>query len=110
MKYIYIYRKNDYAALLAAYLRLKNKTISTNQIKFGILFLGIDEELNEVYIVKYRRNPQVLINLLKGIGEIYREELKIIDLGKYDRIYFRTFKNRVKRNLLKDRFKYENLL
>lgn len=103
MKYIYIYKKNDYAALLAAYLHLGSK--SPTEVIDGINFMGIDKNLHEVYLLKYSSNKLVLTNLLKGIGEVFKDDIKVIDISKFDGIYYRIFKSGLEKELVivKDR-------
>ena len=88
MKIYYIYKKNTYAAQLAAYLHLGiNNTTEYKNIqieKMQFIYCGISKNNEEIYIANCGRNKKIFINLLKGIGKIYGIELKIIDLSKYD--------------------------
>ncbi|GEM_PF-1471970 len=87
MKIIYIYKKNPYAAITAAYVHLKLnipenlKNIQNNYSKEGYFYyLGLDEGLNEVYLLYISKNSYILKNLLNGFANIYDEEVVIIDL------------------------------
>lgn len=104
MKNIYIYRHNDYAAIRAAYLRLKipkeiPRVIPLKTMK--LYFIGVDENLEEVYLLKYAIKKTILINILMGIGEIFNEEIYIIDLTRYDQWPIRLITKWIKGRILK---------
>ncbi|AKL95605.1 hypothetical protein CACET_c21590 [Clostridium aceticum] len=87
MKIIYVYKKNVYAAYKAAYLHLK---LDENSIPHEGLreinrevkpyYIGLDEDLNEVYIADGGRNLTIYRNVMEGLSSIYGEEIKIIDI------------------------------
>ena len=86
MKIIYVYKKDPYAAIMAACAHLKlnvdhkPKLVNNKFKKEGYFFyLGIDEELNEVYLLYSRKNGYILNNLLIGFGHIYGEKVMIIN-------------------------------
>jgi len=86
MKIIYVYKKNLYAALIAAYTDLKLEIpqsieyISDIYNKEGYFYyLGIDEKLNQVYLLYSRKNSYILENLLNGFAHLYDEEIKVIN-------------------------------
>lgn len=86
MKIIYVYNKNFYAAIKAAYMHLKlnipEDIEHLNKIynKEGEFFyLGLDENLNEVYLLYSKKNSYILENLLKGLAHMYRDEIKVIN-------------------------------
>ncbi|SDK41425.1 DUF3189 family protein [Natronincola ferrireducens] len=88
MKIIYTYKKDVYAAYRAAYLHLRlnpslipkpiNKLKDMNK-EVKLYYAGLDEELNEVYIANGGRNITIFNNVIKGVGNIYQEEIKIIN-------------------------------
>lgn len=85
MKIIYTYKKNIYAAYEAAYLHLgldtKLMPKTKNIIKeIKLYYLGLDEDLNEVYIANVGRKVKIFNNVIMGLSNIYGEEIKIINL------------------------------
>jgi hypothetical protein len=88
MKIIYIFKRNDYAATLAAYLHLKKKMPEEKTKpkfeKMQLYFMGVDHNLAEIYLLKYPNKKHILMNILQGIGDIFKEEIKIIDLKDFD--------------------------
>lgn len=114
MKIIYIYRKWDYAAILAAYLHLKgNPPHKTENYTLEIMkpyYIGLDEKGREIYLLKYKAKKEILVNILYGLGDIFNEEIKIIDLCKFDGILPRFLGCKTNfRKALED-FIYENNL
>lgn len=95
MRMIYIYRYNDYAAITAAYLHLKMNTeqiqVQSKLQPMKLYYVGIDEELKEIYLLKYTIKKSILMNILQGIGNIFNEDVVIQDLYVYDRIIYRMF-------------------
>ncbi len=90
MKLIYIYRHNDYAAITAAYLRLKVQPAKPVRLKeMKLYFLGTDQKLNEVYLLRYTIKKHILMNLLEGLSEMFKDELAVIDLSLYDQWHIR---------------------
>lgn len=90
MKIIYLYNKNVYAALKAAYTHLKLKIpIEIKNIKHKynekghFYYIGMDIELNEIYLLKSRKNNYILKNLLQGFSNLYDEEILIVDSDKF---------------------------
>ncbi len=91
MKIIYIYHKNFYAAIKAAYMHLKLqipenlKDIKDKYSREGhFYYLGIDGELNEIYLLYSKKNSYMLRNLLNSFASLYSDEVIIIDLdNKY---------------------------
>ncbi|ARE87963.1 DUF3189 family protein [Clostridium formicaceticum] len=87
MKIVYVYKKNVYAAYKAAYLHLK---LDANALSQEVLkkanrevkpyYLGVDEDLNEVYVADGGRNLTIYKNVIEGLASIYGEEIKIIDI------------------------------
>ncbi len=108
MKIIYIFRKNDYAATLAAYLHLKlNISLKDSQKSYEIMklhYLGIDEKNSEVYLLKYNIKKYILMNIIYGLGNIFNEEVRVIDLSRFDccliqiltKFSFKNYKNTLK--------------
>lgn len=89
MKKIYIYKKDPYAAIQAAYGHLKLdlpnnlKEIKNIYNKEGhFYYLGIDEDLNEVYLLYSNKRGAILKNLLNGFAHLYNEDVELIDLEK----------------------------
>ncbi|KAB3538560.1 DUF3189 family protein [Alkaliphilus pronyensis] len=104
MKYIYVFKKNDYAALLAAYIHLKMdyKHIKTKAIEpMKLFFMGIDHKLNEVYIIKSSCKIKILINILNGLATIFNHSIIIINLSKYDSFFYRINKKELNRSINK---------
>ncbi|MCC5911885.1 MAG: DUF3189 family protein [Clostridiaceae bacterium] len=91
MKIIYAYKKNIYAALKAAYLHLKLQEDGISRSKEALEkmhhqikphYIGLDENLNEVYVANYGRKKEIFNNVIKGLGNMYEEEVEIINLTK----------------------------
>ncbi len=87
MKIIYVYKKKSYAAIIAAYVHLKlNTSKQSNNIKHKnnkeghFLYLGIDQELNEVYLLNSSKPGPILKNLLNGFANLYNEKILVIEL------------------------------
>ena len=85
MKIIYVFNKKFYAAVKAAYLHLeldipKNfRNIINNYNEEGnFYYLGMDTELNEVYLLHSKKCNHILKNLLKGFSNLYNEETLVI--------------------------------
>lgn len=85
MKIIYVFNKNSYAAIKAAYLRLKlgippnfNGIIDSYKEEGRFYYLGVDMELNEVYLLHSNKCNYILKNLLKGFSNLYGEEVFVI--------------------------------
>ena len=85
MKIIYVFNKNFYAAIKAAYLHLKLdisgdlKDVIDNYNEEGhFYYLGIDIELNEVYLLHSSKCNYILKNLLEGFSNLYGEEILVI--------------------------------
>jgi len=88
MKIIYLYRRNAYAAIMAAYAHLKLNApknldyVRESYRKEGYFFyLGMDEDFNEVYLLYSERKGLILTNLLHGFAALYHQNIKIIDLN-----------------------------
>lgn len=90
MKIIYAYKGNIYAAYSAAYLRLKLDPALLNGIQNQLedkhkeikpYYLGLDEDLNEIYIANYGKNPTIFKNTMEGLGKLYEEEIKVITVN-----------------------------
>ncbi|MBM7614568.1 DUF3189 family protein [Alkaliphilus hydrothermalis] len=88
MKIIYIFRNNDYAAILAAYIHLKiNIPPNLEQAplkKMKLYYMGVDEEQRQVYLLKYSMKKHILMNILHGVGNIFNEGIRIIELKRFD--------------------------
>lgn len=89
MKIVYIFRNNDYAAILAAYIHLKINIPTRFQQripleKMKLYYMGVDEEQKEVYLLKYSMKKHILMNILQGIGNIFNEGVRIIELERFD--------------------------
>lgn len=105
MKIFYVYQKNYYAAILAAYIHLginnshpyKNIYIDKMQYKY----CGISRSLDEIYIANCGKNKEIFINLLEGWGKINDIELKIFDLCMLDRLPYLLSRKLTKRMLEK---------
>lgn len=88
MKIVYMFNKNPYAAIMAAYVHLKLdfpkdiKYIKNDYREGYFYYLGIDKELNEVYLLYSSKNRIILKNLLKGFADLYEEEVLVIDSEK----------------------------
>lgn len=89
MKILYIYKKNMYAALEAAYIHLKLDVFLLNTMEYDLgrkykqntlHYIGMDEEYNEVYVINYGRNIKIFKNIINSFGQLYKEEIKIIAL------------------------------
>jgi len=86
MKIIYLYKKDRYAAIMAAYTHLNFssmedfKFIDQYKKEGYFYYLGMDEEFNEVYLLYSKKRGPILKNLLKGFAHICDEEIKVIDL------------------------------
>ena len=87
MKIIYAYKRNIYAAYRAAYLRLRLDTtllrdlqleLMKSHIRIRPLYLGIDEDFNEIYIANYGRKANIFKNSLEGLGKIHEEEVEVV--------------------------------
>ncbi|SES65041.1 Protein of unknown function [Natronincola peptidivorans] len=87
MKIVYAYKKNIYAAYRAAYLHLSlnpqlipksRRELMRSHENIKPYYLGIDEDLNEIYIASCGRNYTIFQNAMEGIGRIYGEEVQII--------------------------------
>lgn len=85
MKIIYVFNKNSYAAIKAAYVHLKLdisknfKDIVNNYNEEGnFYYLGTDIELNEVYLLYSSKCNPILKNLLKSFANLYNEEVLLI--------------------------------
>lgn len=87
MKIILAYNRNNYAAFQAAYLRLKldpslleriKKIFKANANAIQPYYLGLDKDLNEVYIVNCGKDPIIFKNSIEGLGKIYGEEVEVI--------------------------------
>lgn len=88
MKIIYLYRKNAYAAIMAAYAHLKlniPKDLVHMREGYGqegyFFYLGMDEDFNEVYLLYSERRGLILTNLLNGFATLYNQHIKIFDLN-----------------------------
>jgi len=86
MRIIYTYKKNRYAAYKAAYLHLGidiNLIGNTKDIKEDIkpYYLGLDKDLNEVYISNSGRNTNIFNNIILGLSNIYNEDIKTINFN-----------------------------
>ncbi|SCX87665.1 hypothetical protein [Alkaliphilus peptidifermentans] len=103
MKYFYSYKKNDYAALLAAYLHLEMdyNQITEKKLKpYKLYYMGSDRKLDEVYLIKYPSSKkETLMNILNGMGYIFNENSIINDLSKYDGLFYRLYKNNIKKDI-----------
>lgn len=115
MKIIYIFRNNDYAAILAAYIHLKMKIPSKIQQaplkKMRLYYIGIDEEQKEVYLLKYSMKKHILMNILVGIGDIFNEGVKIIELERFDGFFNNFFYKYIyKHNMKKYRKELEDYI
>ncbi len=85
MKIIYVFNKNSYAAIKAAYIHLKldipknfRYIIDNYNEEGNFYYLGIDAELNEVYLLYSSKCNLILKNLLNGFSNLYNEEISII--------------------------------
>ncbi len=85
MKIIYVFNKNFYAAVKAAYLHLKldfpenlEDTINSYNEEGNFYYLGVDIELNEIYLLHSSKCNYILKNLLRGFSNLYNEEILII--------------------------------
>jgi len=89
MKIIYVYNKKPKLVIMAAYAHLKldiHENLKYIDIKYRkegyFCYLGIDEDLNEIYLLYSNKRGPILKNLLNGIAHICNEEVKVIDLEK----------------------------
>ena len=85
MKIIYVFNKNSYAAIEAAYLHLKldipenfKEIVSAYNEEGNFYYLGIDAELNEIYLLYSSKYNHILKNLLGGFSDLYDEETLVI--------------------------------
>ena len=85
MKIIYVFNKNSYAAIKAAYLHLKldisenfRDVVDSYNEEGNFYYLGIDTELNEVYLLYSSKYNYILKNLLGGFSDLYNEEILVI--------------------------------
>ncbi|HZK58195.1 MAG TPA: DUF3189 family protein [Clostridia bacterium] len=85
MKIIYVFNKNSYAAIKAAYLHLKldfpedfKDIVNCYSEEGSFYYLGIDIELNEIYLLRSSKCNYILKNLLKGFSNLYNKEILII--------------------------------
>jgi len=86
MKIIYVYKKNLHGVITAAYRDLKLdivdefKYIDNIYTKEGhFYYLGIDEKLNQIYLLNSNKSGYMLENLLNGLAHIYNDEIKVIN-------------------------------
>ena len=82
MKIIYVSNKSFYAAVEAAYLHLKsdipeNITNVYNE-EGNFYYLGVDRELNEIYLLYSSKYNYILKNLLEGFSDLYDEKILTI--------------------------------
>ncbi|ABR49010.1 hypothetical protein Amet_2860 [Alkaliphilus metalliredigens QYMF] len=87
MKVIYTYRKTPYAAYIAASLHLHMKIEASTihvQGEWGLRYVGMDENYNEVYICLRGQRLRIFNHLVKSMAEIYEEKIKVIDLSQYE--------------------------
>lgn len=85
MKIIYVFNKNSYAAIKAAYLHLKldisenfRYVVDSYNEEGNFYYLGIDTELNEIYLLYSSKYNYILKNLLWGFSDLYNEEILVI--------------------------------
>ncbi|MCK9267892.1 MAG: DUF3189 family protein [Alkaliphilus sp.] len=85
MKIIYVFNKNSYAAIKAAYLHLKldisenfKDIVNIYNEEGNFYYLGIDAELNEIYLLYSRKYNYILKNLLGGFSDLYNEKTLVI--------------------------------
>lgn len=85
MKIVYVFNKNFYAAVKAAYLHLKldfpasfEDIINSYNEEGNFNYLGVDIESNEIYLLRSSKCNYILKNLLKGFSNLYNEEILII--------------------------------
>ena len=85
MKIIYVFNKNSHAAIKAAYLHLKldipgnfREIVSSYNEEGNFYYLGIDTELNEIYLLYSSKYNYILKNLLGGFSDLYNEEVLVI--------------------------------
>ena len=85
VKIVYIFDKNSYAAAKAAYIHLRLnfsenfKSIIDNCIKKNdFYYLGVDAELNEIYLLYSNKCSFILKNLLQGLSDLYNEKILVI--------------------------------
>jgi len=85
---IFIYRYNDYAAKLAAYLYLGQKlSVDLNHEKLlpmKLYPLGIDEGHQQVYLLKYHVGRELLNYLTESVSTGFTFSVEIKDLRKFD--------------------------
>ena len=104
MKIYYIYRRNLYAAHLAAYLHLginnpvKQKNIKIENMQY--LYCGLGRKGEEIYIANYGRNKRIFINLLEGIAQIYNIRIKIVDLSGFEEVRYLISKEKTRLNIM----------
>ncbi len=84
MKIIYI-KKNSYAAAEAAYMHLKSDVSENFRNIVGsccdeghFYYLGIDAELNEIYLLYCNKCTIILKNLLESLSDLFNEEILVI--------------------------------
>ncbi len=85
MKIIYVFNKNFYAAIGAAYLHLRldipKDIMNIYNEEGNFYYLGIDMELNEVYLLYSSKYNYILKNLLEGFSDLYGEKILTIYLA-----------------------------
>ena len=84
MKIIYTTKKDNYAAVKAAYLHL-NLTSELNEEDIYIepmrfYYLGLDKEDNEIYVVNYYKNKHIYKNIVEGLARLYNQGVLIVDI------------------------------
>lgn len=85
MKIIYVFNKNFYAAVEAAYLHLRldipKDIMNIYNEEGNFYYLGIDTELNEIYLLYSSKYNYILKNLLEGFSDLYGEKILTIYLA-----------------------------
>jgi len=104
MKIYYIYRRNLYAAHLAAYLHLGiNNPVKqkNNRIKeMQYLYCGLSSKGEEIYIANYGSNKRIFVNILEGVAKIYDVRIKVVDLSSFDKLQYLCSKKNTRLKLM----------
>jgi len=84
LKIIYTTKKDNYAAVKAAYTHLQlNQEISEQDINMEPMrfyYLGLDRDGNEIYVINYYKDKHIYKNIVEGLARIYEDNVLIVDM------------------------------